>query len=135
MRLNIYTDGACHGNPGPAAIGVVITDDHQKVLATVSDYIGHGTNNKAEYSAVVRALELAIRLNPEEVVLYLDSELVVRQLNGSYKVKSRSILPLYNKASELLKKFPRISVMHIGRELNTEADALATAALQKRFRP
>ena len=131
MHLTIYTDGACWGNPGPAAIGAVIKDQ-RKTLVKISEYIGFGTNNKAEYSAVIRALVEAIKLNPDEVTLYLDSELVVRQLTGRYKVRSRSILPLYVEVAELLKKFAKVSVVHVPRECNAEADALATAALHSK---
>ena len=131
MHLTIYTDGACWGNPGPAAIGAIIKDQ-RKTLVKISEYIGFGTNNKAEYSAVIKALKEAIKLNPDEVTLYLDSELVVRQLTGRYKVRSRSILPLYVEVAELLKKFAKVSVVHIPRESNAEADALATAALHSK---
>jgi len=129
MRLTIYTDGACKGNPGPAAIGVIVKDNLQKEVARISEYIGHATNNKAEYRAVIAALNTAMKLKAEELVLYIDSELVVRQLTGRYKVKSCSILPLYTKASELIKGFKKVSIIHVNREQNTEADMLASAAL------
>ena len=129
MHLMIYADGACRGNPGPAAIGVVIKDQRGSSIK-ISEYIGLGTNNKAEYSAVIKALKEAIKLNPDEVTLYLDSELVVRQLTGRYKVRSKSILPLYVEACELLKRFVKVSVVHVPREYNAEADALATAVLR-----
>jgi ribonuclease HI len=131
MHLTIYTDGACWGNPGPAAIGAIIKDQ-QGTLIRISEYIGLGTNNRAEYSAVIKALSEAIKLNPDEVTLYLDSELVVRQLTGRYRVKSKSILPLYVEVSELLEKFAKVSVVHVPRECNAEADALATAALHSK---
>lgn len=131
MHLRIYADGACRGNPGPAAIGAVIKDEQQRELVKISKYIGEGTNNKAEYRAVIAALKEAIRFNPTEATLFLDSELVARQLTGNYKVKSPSILPLYIEAAELLKKFSRLSIIHIKRVHNAEADALATAALRK----
>jgi ribonuclease HI len=134
MRLIIYADGACKGNPGPAAIGVLVKDHHQKELVKISEYIGYATNNKAEYSAVVAAMKTAIKLKADEVVLYIDSELVVRQLTGRYKVKSSSILPLYTEANELLKKFTKVSIIHTRREDNTEADKLATAALSNFIR-
>jgi len=131
MRLRIYADGACWGNPGPAAIGVVIKDEKQKNLARISGFIGQGTNNQAEYRAVIAALKAAIKFKPDEVTLYLDSELIVRQLAGSYKVKSPLLFPLYTEVTELSKSFPSLSVIHIGRDKNAEADALATAALKK----
>lgn len=132
MHLRIYTDGACWGNPGPAAIGVIIRDDEHREVARVSKYIGEGTNNQAEYQAVIAALKEAVKFNPEAVTLYLDSELVAKQLTGSYKVKSLSLYPLYAEAAEMLKWFVKLSIIHVRRGENTEADALATAAL-KRF--
>lgn len=131
MRLILYADGACKGNPGPAAIGVLVKDDHQKELVTISEYIGYATNNKAEYRAVIAALKTAIELKADEIVLHVDSELVVRQLTGRYKVKSRSILPLYVEVNRLLKKFTKTSIIHVRREDNTEADMLATLALSR----
>jgi ribonuclease HI len=103
MHLRIYADGACRGNPGPAAIGAVIIDEQQRELVKISEYIGQGTNNKAEYRAVIAALKEAIKFNPTEATLFLDSELVARQLTGNYKVKSASIIPLYNEAVRLLR--------------------------------
>ena len=132
MRLRIYTDGACWGNPGPAAIGAVIRDDEQKEIAKISQYIGHGTNNQAEYQAVIAALKEAIKLDPSEVILYLDSELISRQLAGRYRVKSLSLLPLYTEAAALSKKFAKLSIIHLTHYENVEAHTLAQAAL-KRF--
>lgn len=134
MRLKIYADGACWGNPGPAAIGAVIKDEQQKELLKLSQYIGQGTNNQAEYRAVIAALKAAIRFEAAEVTLYLDSELIVRQLAGSYKVKSLSLFPLYTEAAELSKRFVNLSVIHIRRGENVEAHALAKAALKKFLR-
>jgi ribonuclease HI len=129
MRLIIYADGACKGNPGPAAIGALVKDHNQKELVRISKYIGHATNNRAEYRAVIAALKTAIELKADEVLLCIDSELVARQLTGRYKVKSRSILPLYAEANELLRKFANVSIVHVRREDNTDADMLATVAL------
>ena len=131
MRLEIYTDGACSGNPGPAAIGAVIRNEQRKVLVEISQYIGQGTNNQAEYQAVIAALKAAITFKPTEVTLYVDSELVARQLAGIYRVKSLSLLPLYTEAARLSKKCANLSIIHVKRAKNTEADALATAALKK----
>ena len=134
MRLKIYTDGACWGNPGPAAIGAIIRDEQGKELARISDYIGQGTNNQAEYRAVIAALKAAIRFKPAGVTLHLDSELIVKQLAGSYRVKSPFLLPLYTEVAELLKRFADLSIVHVRRRENAAADALATAALKKFFR-
>jgi len=131
MQLNIYVDGASWGNPGPAAVGAVIKDGKQKELASVSQYIGEATNNQAEYQAVITALKVAVKFKPTEVTLYLDSELVARQLTGRYKVRSLFLFPLYKEAAELCKKFGNLSIVHIGHDENIEAHALAKAALKK----
>jgi ribonuclease HI len=131
MRLNIYADGASWGNPGPAAIGAVIKDEQQKVLAKVSRYIGDRTNNQAEYQAVIAALTEATRFKADLATLYIDSELVAKQLTGSYKVRNLFLFPLHKEAVELCKKFNKLSIVHVGHEGNTEAHALAKAALQK----
>lgn len=134
MHLKIYTDGACSGNPGPAAIGVVIKDERQAELVKLSRYIGTGTNNQAEYRAVIEALREAIKFEATRVTLHLDSELVAKQLTGEYKVKSPVLYPLYTEAASLLNNFANLSIIHIKRDNNTEADALAGAALQKYFK-
>jgi ribonuclease HI len=130
MRLQIYADGACWGNPGPAAIGAVIKDEQQRKLVEISQYIGRGTNNQAEYKAVIAGLKSAMKLNADELVLYLDSELIVRQLAGEYKVKNIILRPLYTEVVALLKKFKNISISHVGHSGNEEAHALAKAALR-----
>ena len=131
MHLNIYVDGASWGNPGPAAVGAVIKDGKQKELANVSQYIGEATNNQAEYQAVIAALKEAARFKATTVILYLDSELVARQLAGSYKVRNLFLFPLYKEAAELCSKFDNLSIIHIGHDENTEAHALAKEALKK----
>ena len=131
MHLKIYTDGASWGNPGPAAIGAVIKDDQQKILVKVSRYIGDTTNNQAEYQAVIAALKEATRFRADLVTLYLDSELVAKQLAGSYKVKNIFLVPLHKEAAELCKKFTRLSIVHVGHDGNIEAHTLAQAALKK----
>jgi ribonuclease HI len=131
MHLNIYADGASRGNPGPAAIGAVIKDEQQKNLVKISQYIGERTNNQAEYQAVIAALKEADRLKAATVTLHLDSELVAKQLAGSYKVRNLFLFPLYKEAAELCKKFVSLSIVHVGHEGNIEAHALAGAALKK----
>jgi len=131
MQLNIYVDGASWGNPGPAAIGAVIKDGKQKELASISQYIGEATNNQAEYRAVIAALKEAVRFKAAAVTLYLDSELVARQLAGSYRVKNLFLFPLYKEATELCKKFDNLSIVHIGHDGNVEAHNLAKEALKK----
>ena len=131
MHLRIYVDGASWGNPGPAAIGAVIKDEQQKDLVRISRYIGESTNNQAEYQAVIDALKAAAEFKAGKVTLYLDSELIARQLVGRYKVRNLFLFPLYREAVELSKKFANLSIVHIGHDKNVEAHALAKAALRK----
>jgi len=131
VYLNIYVDGASWGNPGPAAIGAVIKDEKQKKLANVSQYIGEATNNQAEYQAVIAGLKEAARFKATMVMLYMDSELVARQLSGSYKVRNLFLFPLYKEAAELCGRFDNLSIIHIGHDENIEAHALAKEALKK----
>ena len=127
-RLIIQTDGASRGNPGPSAIGVVIRDSKKTVVAKISRYIGKTTNNQAEYQAIIAALEKALELKASSIELRTDSQLVACQLNGTYKVKTASIAPLYHKACELLGQFNSAKVEHVPREANSEADRLANQA-------
>jgi ribonuclease HI len=129
MKIIINADGASRGNPGPAAIGATLKDGVGKLLASVSRRIGRATNNQAEYQAMIAALEQALKLGATEFEAYLDSELVVRQLNGRYRVKNAALKPLYQRAKELQGRFRRSVVHHIPRSKNGEADNLANAAL------
>lgn len=130
MHLNIYVDGASWGNPGPAAIGALIRDDKQRELVKLSQYIGERTNNQAEYQALIAALKEAVKFKPAKVTLYLDSELVAKQLAGSYKVRNLFLFPLYKEAAELCKKFANLSLVHVGHDGNIEAHTLAQEALK-----
>jgi ribonuclease HI len=125
----VHTDGASRGNPGPAAIGVVIAEPSGRVLVEFGESLAPTTNNVAEYTAVVRALERAAVLGARRVQVMMDSQLVVRQLNGSYRVKHRDMLPLYRKVLELIQRFEQVSFEHVPREENVEADRLANQAL------
>ena len=131
----IYTDGACRGNPGPAAIGAVLEDESGHRVSEISRYIGHSTNNRAEYLAAIAALEEASRLCAERIELRLDSELVVRQLQGEYRVRNKDLKPLVKRARELLDSFSCFTIKHVPREQNRSADALANRALDKRLSP
>jgi ribonuclease HI len=131
----VHTDGASRGNPGPAAIGVVISDPQGRVLLELGEALERTTNNVAEYTAVIRALERARDLGAGRVRCLMDSQLVVRQLNGSYKVKHRDMLPLYRRVLELIQDFEEVTFSHVPRELNAEADRLANAALDSRGAP
>ena len=124
-KLIIFTDGASRGNPGNAGIGVAIYDDNNNVVEEFSEYIGYATNNIAEYTALKTALIKAINLKAKIVDLYLDSELVVKQINGEYKVKNNGLKLLYIAIKDLLKNFESYSINYIPREMNKKADRLA----------
>jgi ribonuclease HI len=128
-RLIIYTDGASSGNPGPAAIGAVIQDGQGRVISRISRRIGRATNNQAEYRAIITALGEAVRLGAGEVDIKSDSELVVKQLKGRYRVKKATLRPLYQEVVKLVGSLEAFSITHIPREQNREADRLANRAL------
>jgi ribonuclease HI len=130
MHLIINTDGASRGNPGPAAIGIVIRDERNKTIGQVSKRIGFTTNNVAEYTAVITALKEASILNADEVTLFVDSELLCRQLTGLYQVKSPALKPYYIEIMGIIKQFKSFKVNHINREYNIEADRLANEAFK-----
>lgn len=129
-KLLIFTDGAARGNPGPAGLGVVITDPEGNTLSEVAEHIGETTNNVAEYTALIRGLEEALKMGGTEVEIHTDSELMARQLTGVYKVRAEHLVPLVQKVRELLRQFRRISISHIMRGANKRADALARKASQ-----
>ena len=127
--LALYIDGASRGNPGPAAIGIVVKDAKGRIIAEISEFIDRATNNVAEYRALIRALEEAATLGAHSIVVRSDSELLVRQLKGQYKVKSPDLSPLHLEAHRLFKAFPKAAVERIPRGENVAADALANRAL------
>lgn len=124
----LFTDGASRGNPGPAAIGVVIADAHNNELEAFGEVIGTTTNNVAEYRALLRGLERAARYG-NVIEIRTDSELLARQLNGAYRVRAPHLQPLHAQAQRALKQFARVTIAIIPRALNQRADALANAAL------
>ncbi len=126
----IFTDGASKGNPGPAAIGVVIKDEQGRWISSISRGIGETTNNQAEYRAVIAALEHAISLGISRVDLHSDSELVVRQIEGLYRVKKAALKPLYQQVKRLQGQFKGFTITFIPRLENTEADSLANKAFK-----
>ena len=130
QKAVIHTDGGAEPNPGPAAIGVTIKDEHGKLIASIGKAIGHATNNQAEYRAVIAALEKAARLGVTHVDMRSDSELLVRQINGVYRVRNADLKPLYEKVKQLQSRMTKFTMSHIPRELNAEADALAGKALR-----
>ena len=126
----IYADGASWGNPGPAAIGAIIKDKQGRTVASISQAIGRATNNHAEYRALIAAMEKAVELGVDEVMVNLDSELVTRQINGQYRVKKTALKPLYQRVKQLQSLFHGFTIRHISRQQNKEADNLARAALK-----
>lgn len=126
--LSIYTDGASRGNPGPAGIGVVIFDGRKKIKELYK-YIGESTNNVAEYRALALGLEEAHALKAHEVIVNLDSELVVKQLTGEYRVKDSALKALFGKSVRLLSEFAHFEIRHVTREKNHAADKLANKAI------
>ncbi len=129
-KLIIYTDGGARNNPGPAGIGVVLYDENKKIIETYKEYIGEATNNQAEYRALVKALQLAERHSPEKIECFLDSELVVKQLNKEYKVKDPGLRDLCNQVLDLA-MFKNISFHHVRREQNKLADKLVNEAIDE----
>lgn len=127
--IEIFTDGACRGNPGPAGIGVVIYQDG-KMISQISKPIGDATNNLAEYTALIYALQEALLLKLSTVRVSIDSELVFYQISGDYKIKNEKLRPLFNQVQHLRKGFQNISFRCIPREQNQEADRLATQAIK-----
>ncbi len=131
MKLIINTDGLSKNNPGQAAIGAVLKDPRGKIVSTISQSIGIASNNEAEYRAIIAALEAARKLGVDEIEVRSDSELVVNQLNGRYKIKSTALRPFYLQAAQLLGQLKKVSIKYVPREQNTEADRLANEALKK----
>lgn len=125
------SDGGARGNPGPAGYGVVIQDQSGKKVAQLSEYLGHQTNNFAEYQGLIAALEYALQHGPKALKLISDSELLVRQIKGIYKVKNAALQDLHGRAKELIAQLEWFSIGHALREHNTEADRLANEAMDK----
>ena len=127
-KLIIYTDGAARGNPGPAAIGVILKDEKGNVIATISRRLAPTTNNQAEYRAIIAGLEKAVSLGVKNVSVKSDSELVVKQINGQFKIKNTALRPLYQKVVQLTGLLESFSISYLPREQNAAADALANKA-------
>src|SRR3989339_1726799 len=127
-KFKLYTDGGARGNPGPAAIGGVLYHNDKKIK-TFSALIGKTTNNQAEYQALIKGLELALKHGVRELDCFLDSELVVKQLNKEYKVKDKNLAKIFVQVWNLAIKFKKITFSHVRRELNKEADKLVNEAL------
>lgn len=127
--VKIYTDGASRGNPGPASIGVSFQSLKDEEIFYLSESIGENTNNYAEYFALIRALQTAKSHNVENIWVRTDSEFMVKQLKGEYKVKADNIKPLHKEAYDLLVSFKKKKLEHVRREQNKRADELANKAL------
>jgi len=128
VEITAYTDGACRGNPGPAAAAAVLMIGGETV-AERSKFLGQATNNRAEYEAVILALEAAAELKAGAVTICTDSQLIARQLTGRYKIKNPDLIPLHRKAKELSAAFGSFRVVEIPREQNKPADGLANRRL------
>jgi len=135
-HLFVFTDGASRGNPGEAGIGVVIKNEQGLVRQTISEYLGIATNNVAEYTALIRALEVVTTWKPGAVDFHLDSQLVVMQMTGRYKIRDQNMLRLANRANVLCKELGSVVIQfhYIPRALNTEADAMANAGIDNKNR-
>ena len=129
--LRVFIDGGSRGNPGPAGFGVHAEDEAGATLAELYGYLGRTTNNVAEYAALLAALDWAAQRTFSELQILSDSELLVRQWNGEYKVKNEGLKPLHARARALALRLPRVVVRHVRREENREADALANRAMDE----
>jgi ribonuclease HI len=129
--LVAHSDGGARGNPGPAGYGVVVQDEAGRKVATLSEYLGHQTNNFAEYQGLIAALEYALQHGPKALKLISDSELLVRQIKGIYKVKNATLQDLHGRAKQLITQLDWFSIGHALREHNQEADRLANEAMDK----
>jgi ribonuclease HI len=129
--LILRTDGAARGNPGPAAAGLVIESPNGDQIACGKHYLGILTNNQAEYRALILGLTEIVRFRPAEILVYMDSELVVRQMNGQYRVKDELLRRIYNEAQLLVRQLPKVTIQHVRRGQNARADKLANEALDE----
>jgi ribonuclease HI len=125
----LWTDGAARGNPGPAGIGAILKSPSGEVPYTGSEFLGHTTNNVAEYKAVLLGLQGALAQGIRKVEVRADSELLIKQLRGEYRVKSPGLKPLFDEARKLIARFASVKLTHIRRELNGEADRLANQGI------
>ncbi len=128
----LFTDGASRGNPGPAGAGVVLFDDKEREICTRAKYLGRCTNNVAEYQALILGLQAAREIGCRKPAIFLDSELIVRQITGRYKVKNATLKPLFAKVQNLLQGFDSYTVAHVPRAQNSRADELANQGIDER---
>jgi ribonuclease HI len=129
VKATMFADGGSRGNPGPAASGAVLFDEAGAVLREVGTFLGVATNNVAEWTGLLTGLEAALDLGVDDLAVRLDSELVVKQISGAYRVKNEGLIPLHAKAKVLLRKFAHVDVQHVPRKQNAAADALVNQVL------
>lgn len=129
MKLYVHTDGGARGNPGPGAIGIVVKDKDKKVIKEIGKYIGKSTNNEAEYKALIEGLQACKKLGGSDIEFYIDSLLVVNQMNGKFKVKDPRMKAFFNEAKVLEKYFKSVLYTHVPREKNFMADKLVNEVL------
>ncbi len=132
MKAKLFADGGSRGNPGPAAAGAVLFAEDGSVLREIGEYVGIATNNVAEWRALLAGLDAALELGVEELAIRLDSELVVRQLTGVYRVKHPDLIPLAARARKLLARLRRVDIAHVRRKENAAADAVVNRVLDER---
>ena len=130
--LHLHIDGGSRGNPGDAGFGVHVTTPDGEEVAALYGYLGRATNNVAEYEALLHGLRYALRRGARRVIVFSDSELVVRQIAGAYRVKHPAMIPLHREALALMRRFEEVKVTHVRRESNKEADRLANRALDEK---
>ncbi|MHC4743003.1 MAG: phosphoribosylglycinamide formyltransferase [Planctomycetota bacterium] len=131
-KITAYTDGGSRGNPGPAAAGFVLSDETGAELKRKAVFLGQATNNVAEYTAIIKAVEEAMQIGARDLEIFSDSELLVRQVNGQYKVKSENIKPLYRRLMDLLDQLKSWKVSHVRREMNVHADGIVNRAIDRK---
>lgn len=129
--LTAHVDGGARGNPGPSGYGVAVEDESGATVAQLSQYLGHQTNNFAEYSGLIAALRFAVENGAPALEVVADSELMVKQMNGIYKVRAPQLLPLWEQARTLSRKLPWFRIRHVRRAHNSVADALANKAMDE----
>lgn len=131
LSLTLHSDGGSRGNPGPAGAGAVLYDEQGQEVAALSRYLGRTTNNEAEYQALLMGLKRAQELGAQRLTVKMDSELIVRQLEGKYRVKAPGLKPMYDQAKRLLQGFASVTIQHVRREFNKRADELANQAMDQ----
>lgn len=129
--FHLYTDGACRGNPGPGGAGAVLMDHRGSIVATAKKYLGSCTNNAAEYRALIMGVEEALKRHCRKLRIFLDSELLVNQVKGTYRVKNENLKVLMEELRRLLSFLDKYTIEHVGRSANTLADSLANEAIDE----